>query len=206
MKARTESQNIIWFACYHKDDDSKEMKRTRLGDLQDCADNLVERKITQDASGNRSVRRIAPLEKNGLLVTANETEIALFRFGIDTVYAINRRCPHKGGPLHLGDIEDLGKERTRLCVVCPWHKWTFSLETGKLIVPNIESTEAVVYPVKLMSRSQRQESEAPDIEHLRRRFREADAEFRRATLIASPSTLISIFSLSLNTHTQKRIR
>ena len=111
------SQNIIWFACYHKDEDSKEMKRTRLRDLKDSEENLVERKITQDASGNRSVRRIAPLEKNGLLVTANETQIALFRFGIDTVYAINKRCPHKGGPLHMGDIEDLGKERKRLCVV-----------------------------------------------------------------------------------------
>ena len=31
--------------------------RTTLGDVKDCADNLVERKITQDASGNRSVRR-----------------------------------------------------------------------------------------------------------------------------------------------------
>ena len=116
--SKEESQNIIWFACYHKDEDSKEMKRTRLRDLKDSEENLVERKITQDASGNRSVRRISPLEKNGLLVTANETQIALFRFGIDTVYAINKRCPHKGGPLHMGDIEDLGKERKRLCVVC----------------------------------------------------------------------------------------
>ena len=48
------SQNIIWFACYHKDEDSKEMKRTRLRDLKDSEENLVERKITQDASGNRS--------------------------------------------------------------------------------------------------------------------------------------------------------
>ena len=52
-----ESQQIIWFACYHKDSESHEMKRTTLGDVKDCADNLVERKITQDASGNRSVRR-----------------------------------------------------------------------------------------------------------------------------------------------------
>jgi len=217
-----ESQQIIWFACYHEDSESHEMKRTTLGDVKDCADNLVERKITQDASGNRSVRRtffffaleglfslslslsrsidslyihtqtntgIAPLEKNGLEVTANETKIALFRFGVDTIYAINRRCPHKGGPLHLGDIEDLGKERKRLCVVCPWHKWTFSLETGKLIVPNIETTEATVYPVKLISKSQRVQAESPDIENLRKRFREADAEFKRATLISSPHTI-----------------
>ena len=46
--SKEESQNIIWFACYHKDEDSKEMKRTRLRDLKDSEENLVERKITQD--------------------------------------------------------------------------------------------------------------------------------------------------------------
>ena len=56
--SKEESQNIIWFACYHKDEDSKEMKRTRLRDLKDSEENLVERKITQDASGNRSVRGV----------------------------------------------------------------------------------------------------------------------------------------------------
>ena len=35
------------------------------------------------------------------------------------------RCPHAGGPLHLGDIEVL-PDRS-LCVRCPWHRWAFKL-------------------------------------------------------------------------------
>uniref|UniRef100_A0A4W5QAG3 Si:ch73-314g15.3 n=1 Tax=Hucho hucho TaxID=62062 RepID=A0A4W5QAG3_9TELE len=37
-------------------------------------------------------------------------------------------CPHEGGPLDLGDIEDLGDGKRVL--VCPWHHFDFCLETG----------------------------------------------------------------------------
>lgn len=33
-------------------------------------------------------------------------EILLIRWN-STVYALDEICPHSGGPLHLGDIEDL---------------------------------------------------------------------------------------------------
>ena len=33
-------------------------------------------------------------------------------------------CPHRGGPLGQGLIED-GK------LICPWHAWAFDLKTGK---------------------------------------------------------------------------
>ncbi len=39
-------------------------------------------------------------------------------------FATDNACPHRGGPLVEGDL--LGDE-----VVCPWHLWGFSLETGK---------------------------------------------------------------------------
>ena len=55
----------------------------------------------------------------GALVNVNKTEIAVFRYG-DSVLATKERCPHAGGPLHLGDIEML-PDRS-LCVRCPWHK------------------------------------------------------------------------------------
>ena len=57
---------------------------------------------------------------------------------------------HTGGPLHLGDIEDLpGSDSPH--IVCPWHKWKFDLSTGRRVRPtggrdhrkNIES-----YPVR----------------------------------------------------------
>ena len=43
---------------------------------------------------------------------------------IGGVYAaIDNECPHRGGPLAEGSLED-GK------VMCPWHAWAFDLRTG----------------------------------------------------------------------------
>lgn len=45
-------------------------------------------------------------------------------FGLEiagTVHLISARCPHRGGPLHLGRIVD-GRVR------CPWHGTTFRLD------------------------------------------------------------------------------
>ena len=60
--------------------------------------------------------------KKGELVTVNNTEVAVFKYGED-VLATQAKCPHAGGPLNLGDIEVLPDKS--LCVKCPWHKWTF---------------------------------------------------------------------------------
>ncbi len=40
-----------------------------------------------------------------------------------TYSAIDNECPHRGGPLAEGFLED-GK------VMCPWHAWAFDLKTG----------------------------------------------------------------------------
>nr|XP_033776723.1 uncharacterized protein HI_0077-like isoform X2 [Geotrypetes seraphini]XP_033776724.1 uncharacterized protein HI_0077-like isoform X2 [Geotrypetes seraphini] len=37
-------------------------------------------------------------------------------------------CPHEGGPLELGEIEDLGNGN--LVLSCPWHDFDFSLKDG----------------------------------------------------------------------------
>ncbi|XP_076441288.1 Rieske domain-containing protein-like isoform X2 [Babylonia areolata] len=42
-------------------------------------------------------------------------------------YALDSFCYHAGGPLHEGDIEDLGMDS---CVVCPWHKYKICLDNG----------------------------------------------------------------------------
>jgi len=39
-------------------------------------------------------------------------------------FAFDSKCPHKGGPLHHGELVD-GKVR------CPWHGYTFDVLTGK---------------------------------------------------------------------------
>jgi len=50
--------------------------------------------------------------------------IAVFRTAQDAVYAIDDKCPHKGGPLSQGIVH--GAQ-----VTCPLHNWVFSLETGE---------------------------------------------------------------------------
>lgn len=49
--------------------------------------------------------------------------VAVFRTGDDRVFAIDDRCPHKGGPLSEGIVHGHA-------VTCPLHNWVFSLETG----------------------------------------------------------------------------
>lgn len=50
--------------------------------------------------------------------------IAVFRTATDEAFAIEDKCPHKGGPLSQGIVH--GK-----AVTCPLHNWVISLESGK---------------------------------------------------------------------------
>ncbi|XP_056608748.1 uncharacterized protein HI_0077 isoform X1 [Triplophysa dalaica] len=54
--------------------------------------------------------------------------IVLVHTDDDTFWAMDSSCPHEGGPLEQGDIEDLGNGK--LALICPWHYFDFSLETG----------------------------------------------------------------------------
>jgi nitrite reductase/ring-hydroxylating ferredoxin subunit len=51
-----------------------------------------------------------------------KVRVAAFVVG-DAVVATNGRCPHAGGPLHEGEVEDG-------VLTCPWHGWTYDLSTG----------------------------------------------------------------------------
>jgi nitrite reductase/ring-hydroxylating ferredoxin subunit len=51
-------------------------------------------------------------------------EIALFNVD-GTYYALENACPHQGGPIAEGWVENL-------TVTCPWHAWCFDLRTGSL--------------------------------------------------------------------------
>ena len=56
-------------------------------------------------------------------------EIGGFQLGVflnrGNVYVTDNLCPHAGGNLAGGEIEDG-------CIVCPWHSWPFNLQTGEL--------------------------------------------------------------------------
>lgn len=57
-------------------------------------------------------------------VTTPGGKIAVFRTAEDQIYAIENRCPHKGGPLAEGIVH--GRH-----VTCPLHNWVFDLSTGE---------------------------------------------------------------------------
>jgi nitrite reductase (NADH) small subunit len=64
------------------------------------------------------------------IVNTATGEIALFRSVDDQVFALNNRCPHKGGPLSQGIVH--GKR-----VTCPLHSWQIDLETGAAVAPDV---------------------------------------------------------------------
>jgi nitrite reductase (NADH) small subunit len=50
--------------------------------------------------------------------------LAVFRTADDQVFALQDRCPHKGGPLSEGIVHGTS-------VTCPLHAWVFDLNTGQ---------------------------------------------------------------------------
>jgi nitrite reductase/ring-hydroxylating ferredoxin subunit len=57
------------------------------------------------------------------LVTLDRREFAVIAHD-GKYYAVENFCPHKGGPLGLGQV----KNGT---ITCPWHRFRFELEGGK---------------------------------------------------------------------------
>ena len=56
-------------------------------------------------------------------------EIAIFRTDKDETFAVENRCPHKGGPLADGIVHGNS-------VTCPLHNWTIDLESGEAVAPD----------------------------------------------------------------------
>lgn len=75
----------------------------------------------------------------GKTVDCHGTEIALFNDG-GRFKAVENTCPHAGASLGEGTLKEG-------CVICPWHQWTFNLESGSSI-RNI-SIKLKTYPTKI---------------------------------------------------------
>lgn len=76
------------------------------------------------------VGNLADIPKQGSrVIKTAKGEIALFRSVDDHVFALDNRCPHKGGQLSQGIVH--GKR-----VTCPLHSWVISLETGEAVAPD----------------------------------------------------------------------
>lgn len=74
-----------------------------------------------------SLDEINPLGSR--VVAGPKGDIAIFRAADDQVFALDDRCPHKGGPLSQGLI--YGKR-----VACPFHNWQIELESGEAVAPD----------------------------------------------------------------------
>lgn len=65
----------------------------------------------------------------GKTIRIGEVEIALFRLKNGEFYAIENRCPHKGGVLVEGMVS--GQH-----VFCPMHDWKIDVTTGNVQEPD----------------------------------------------------------------------
>ncbi len=71
------------------------------------------------------IGRVSDIPRRGArCVKTPAGKIAVFRTMEDKVYAIENRCPHKGGPLSEGIVHGAS-------VTCPLHNWVFDLRTGR---------------------------------------------------------------------------
>jgi nitrite reductase (NADH) small subunit len=66
--------------------------------------------------------------------------VAVFRTHDDRAFALEDRCPHKGGPLSQGIVHGTS-------VTCPLHNWVFSLETGAAQGPDVG--RALSFPLRV---------------------------------------------------------
>lgn len=74
------------------------------------------------------------------VVQVNERRLAIFSWE-GVILAIDDTCPHQGGPLGEGYLEESG------VVSCPWHGWTFDLRTG--VSPIDPDVRVRTYPVRI---------------------------------------------------------
>lgn len=67
------------------------------------------------------------------IVSTVEGDVAVFRTRDDEVFALDDRCPHRGGPLSQGIVH--GRS-----VTCPLHEWCIGLADGAALAPDEGST------------------------------------------------------------------
>jgi nitrite reductase/ring-hydroxylating ferredoxin subunit len=57
------------------------------------------------------------------------------------LFAVDGVCPHAGGPLGDGQLEDC-------TLVCPWHGWSYDLRTGRSSVD--DEVSVATFPVRVV--------------------------------------------------------
>lgn len=77
----------------------------------------------------------------GVFVDVGGRELAVFRREDGRVTVMDNSCPHASGNLSGGDVHGG-------TVSCPWHHWTFDLDTG--ICTHSPLARAAVHPARIV--------------------------------------------------------
>jgi nitrite reductase/ring-hydroxylating ferredoxin subunit len=95
------------------------------------------------------------------VVRKGGAQVAVFRPGPDTLYAVANQCPHEGYPLARGYVTD--------CVVtCPWHNYKFDLRDGRCVLGD---EDVRTFPVRVVGGAVELDVTEPDPEVVRPRLR-----------------------------------
>jgi nitrite reductase (NADH) small subunit len=90
--------------------------------------------VDKSHDGWIKVGELADIPRLGArVVQGPQGNIAVFRTAADGVFALDDRCPHKGGPLSQGIV--FGNR-----VACPLHDWVIELKTGGAVAPDVGCT------------------------------------------------------------------
>jgi nitrite reductase/ring-hydroxylating ferredoxin subunit len=93
--------------------------------------------MTEGATRVRVARAGDIKPGEGRVVEAAGRAVALFNVE-GRYYAVDNTCPHRGGPLGEGDLDDA-------VVACPWHAWRWDVRTGANT--NNPAVKLACYPV-----------------------------------------------------------
>ncbi len=81
-------------------------------------------------AGWKDVGTIGEIPRLGArVVSTPRGNIAVFRTAGDQIFALDDKCPHKGGPLSQGIVHGVS-------VTCPLHSWVIGLESGEAASPD----------------------------------------------------------------------
>jgi nitrite reductase (NADH) small subunit len=79
-------------------------------------------------------------QRGARCVKNGDMTIAIYRTADNRVFALEDKCPHRGGPLSQGIVHDG-------CVTCPLHNWVISLESG--LAQGADEGATASFPVRL---------------------------------------------------------
>jgi len=87
--------------------------------------------VVVDKAGWMEICGMEDIPRQGARVVATAThgDVAVFRALDDAVFALEDRCPHKGGPLSQGIVHGHA-------VTCPLHNWVIDLASGEAAAPD----------------------------------------------------------------------